>query len=236
MIKIVICEDNFSCREKLKENLEIILNKLTNQFEIIVFNCGEDLIDNYPEGVDIFLLDIQMKKLTGMEVAKKIREKDKSCEIIFVTGVIDYVQNGYEVRAYRYLLKPIKLEDLKKHIISCIKQTYERRENYLIIKNQGMIKKIKINEILFLEVINRDILIHTEDQTYTTKTSMKNLEKELSKFNFFRCHNSFLINLKYIDCIQKNTVLIDNEEIPISRQKADEFKNKFLTVVGDVIC
>ncbi|EQK46240.1 hypothetical protein C672_0111 [[Clostridium] bifermentans ATCC 638] len=49
MIKIVICEDNFSCREKLKENLEIILNKLTNQFEIIVFNCGEDLINNYPE-------------------------------------------------------------------------------------------------------------------------------------------------------------------------------------------
>lgn len=49
MIKIVICEDNFSCREKLKENLEIILNKLTNQFEIIVFNCGQGLIDNYPE-------------------------------------------------------------------------------------------------------------------------------------------------------------------------------------------
>ncbi|GAA0093317.1 two-component system response regulator RgbR [Paraclostridium bifermentans] len=236
MIKIVICEDNFSCREKLKENLEIILNKLTNQFEIIVFNCGEDLIDNYPEDVDIFLLDIQMKKLTGMGVAKKIREKDKSCEIIFITGLIDYVQNGYEVRAYRYLLKPIKLEDLKKHIISCIKQIYERRENYLIIKNQGVIKKIKIHEILFLEVINRDILIHTGDQTYTTKTSMKNLEKELSKFNFFRCHNSFLINLKYIDCIQKNIVLINNEEIPISRQKADEFKNKFLTVAGDVIC
>lgn len=236
MIKIVICEDNFSCREKLKENLEIILNKLTNQFEIIVFNCGEDLIDNYPEDVDIFLLDIQMKKLTGMGVAKKIREKDKSCEIIFITGLIDYVQNGYEVRAYRYLLKPIKLEDLKKHIISCIKQIYERRENYLIIKNQDMIKKIKIHEILFLEVINRDILIHTGDQTYTTKTSMKNLEKELSKFNFFRCHNSFLINLKYIDCIQKNIVLINNEEIPISRQKADEFKNKFLTVAGDVIC
>lgn len=236
MIKIVICEDDFSCREKLKENLEIILNKLTNQFEIIVFNCGEDLIDNYPEGVDIFLLDIQMKKLTGMEVAKKIREKDKGCEIIFVTGVIDYVQNGYEVRAYRYLLKPIKFEDLKKHVISCIKQVFERRENYLIIKNQGVIQKIKIHEILFLEVINRDILIHTGDQTYTTKTSMKNLEKELSKFKFFRCHNSFLINLKHIDCIQKNTVLINNEEIPISRQKADEFKNKFLSVVGDIIC
>ncbi|MCU9810183.1 LytTR family transcriptional regulator [Paraclostridium sp. AKS46] len=92
-----------------------------------------------------------------------------------------------------------------------------------------------MHEILFLEVINRDILIHTGDQTYTTN-KYENLEKELSKFNFFRCHNSFLINLKYIDCIQKNIVLINNEEIPISRQKADEFKNKFLTVAGDVIC
>lgn len=236
MIKIIICEDDFSCREKLKESLEIILNKLSNQFEVIVFDCGEDLIDNYPEDADIFLLDIQMKKLTGMDVAKKIREKDKSCEIIFITGLIDYVQDGYEVSAYRYLLKPIKFVDLKKHIISCIKEVFEKRENHLIIKNQGVIQKIKIHEILFLEVINRDIFIYTEDETYTTKTSMKQLEKKLSKFKFFRCHNSYLINLKHIDCIRKNIVLINNNEIPISRQKAGEFKTKFLSAVGDVIC
>lgn len=236
MLKIVICEDDFSCRENLKENLEIILNKLSDKFEIIVFSCGEDLIDNYPEDTDIFVLDIEMQKLTGMDVAKKIREIDKNCEIIFTTGLINYIQDGYEVRAYRYLVKPIKFEDLNKHVISCIKEIFEKKENYLIIKNQGIVQKIKIHEILFIEVINRNILVYTEEKVYTTKASMKSLEKELSKFNFFRCHNSFLVSLKHIDSIKKNIVLIKEKQIPISRQKAEKFKQKFLSVVGDIVC
>ncbi|HBE9109039.1 TPA: response regulator [Clostridioides difficile] len=60
--------------------------------------------------------DIQVDKLTGIDVAKKIRKKDNDSEIIFIISVIDYIQDGYKVRAYRYLLKPIQFEDLKENI------------------------------------------------------------------------------------------------------------------------
>lgn len=236
MLKVVICEDDFEFRDTLKKYLEIILKDITNQFEIIVFNCGEDLIENYPEDIDIFFLDIGMKKLTGMDVARKIRKVDSNSEIIFTTGVREYIQDGYEVRAYRYLLKPIKFEYLKEHVNTCIKDIIKKNENNIVIQNKGEIYKIKIDEITFIEVRNKDITIHTINQNYNTKTNMKSIEKELNKYNFYRCHKSFLINMKYVDHIQQNIVCVNSTEIPISRHRAKKFKMKLLSVLGDIIC
>lgn len=123
MLNIVICEDEIEQQEILKDYLEQILNEINSKYEILIFNSGEELFKNYLDNIDIFLLDIQMDGLNGMEVARKIRQIDKKeVEIIFTTSLIEYIQEGYEVRAYRYLLKPIKLEDLKKHIILCIEE------------------------------------------------------------------------------------------------------------------
>ena len=101
MLKVAICEDDDFFRDKLKQYLEKILEDITNNFEIITFNSGEDLVENYPEDIDIYFLDIEMNKLTGMDVARKIREVDDNVEIIFTTALVDYVHEGYEVRAYR---------------------------------------------------------------------------------------------------------------------------------------
>lgn len=236
MFKIVICEDDFIFRKNLKENIEVILKDITNQFEIIMFNNGEELIENYPEDVDIFFLDIEMNELTGMDVARKIREVNESSEIIFTTGLLNYVQDGYEVRAYRYLLKPIKFENLKNHLNSCIKDIIKKNENNMVIQSKGEIYKLKIDEITFVEVINKDIIIHTINKSYNTKTNMRIIEKELVKYNFYRCHKSFLVNMKYIDYVKKNVILVNNIEIPISRYRNKEFKLKLLSVLGDVIC
>lgn len=236
MLKIVICEDDFVFRDTLKGDLEVILKDITNQFEIIMFNCGEDLIENYPEDTDIFFLDIEMKMLTGMDVARRIREIDENSEIIFTTGVIDYIQDGYKVRAYRYLLKPIKFDQLKEHVNSCIKDIIKRNENNLIIQNKGIVYKIKIDSITYIEVSDKYITVHTIDQTYNTKMSISSMEEELKKYNFFRCHKSYLVNMKHVQHIQGNTILVNNIEVPISRHRIKSFKIKLVDILGDVIC
>ncbi|MEF9992035.1 MAG: LytTR family DNA-binding domain-containing protein [Peptostreptococcaceae bacterium] len=236
MLNIVICEDDYLFRGILREYLEIILKEITNQFEIIEFNCGEDLIENYPDNIDIYFLDIEMGKLTGMDVARKIREKNDKSEIIFTTGLIDYIHDGYEVRAYRYLLKPIKFEKLKEHVKSCIEDIRKRSENNLIIRNKGEVYKLKIDEIIFVEVINKDIIIHTVNQSYNTKMNMNSIEKELIKYNFYRCHKSFLVNMKHVEYIKQNIILVNSIEIPVSRYRIKDFKIKLLSVLGDVIC
>lgn len=236
MLKFVICDDDFIFRDTLREYLEVILKGITNQFEIIMFNCGEDLIENYHEDVDIFFLDIEMNKLTGMDVARKIRERNDKSEIIFTTGLIDYIHDGYEVRAYRYLIKPIQFEKLKEHVNLCIKDIIKKSERNIFIQNKGDTYKLKIDEITFVEVINKDVIIHTVNESYSTKTNMRIIETELVKYNFYRCHKSFLVNMKYVEHIKQNIILVKNIEIPVSRYKIKEFKVKLLSVLGDVIC
>ena len=107
MFTILICEDEKAQREQLKSYLRPILEELDVPYELIEYESGEQLINNYVSKAQLIFLDIQMSELTGMETARRIREQDKNVDIIFVSGLTAYLQEGYEVAAKRYLIKPI---------------------------------------------------------------------------------------------------------------------------------
>ncbi|MDY6596188.1 LytTR family DNA-binding domain-containing protein, partial [Clostridioides difficile] len=219
MIKVAICEDEKVHQELLIEYLQKLFNELSIDYDLCIFNSGEQLLENYPEDMDIFLLDIQMGELSGMDIARKIRDIDSNTvEIIFTTSLIEYIQEGYEVRAYRYLLKPIEFNDIKNHITACIEEIHNRRDKYLVISNKYENYKIKIENITYIEVQNKDITIHTLDNDYEIKMSMNKIEKELKKYNFIRCHKSFLININFVENVKQYVAILeDGQEIPISR-------------------
>ncbi|HCP7039515.1 TPA: two-component system response regulator RgbR, partial [Clostridioides difficile] len=131
MIKIAVCEDEKETQLLIEDYLENILKDISIEYEIQKYISGEELLESNLKDIDILLLDIKMEKLNGMDTARKIREVDDEMEIIFVTSLIDYVQEGYEVRAYRYLLKPIELEELKKHVLTCIKDIEINKESHI---------------------------------------------------------------------------------------------------------
>lgn len=236
MLNIVICDDDYLFRKEFIEHVKNILKEKTDKFKITEFNCGEDLVENYSDNIDIFFLDIEMKDITGIDVAKKIRETNDKAEIIFTTGLIDYMQIGYEVRAYRYLLKPIQFEKLKEHINKCVDDIMKKRSKNLIIKNKGSIYNIAIEDIMFVEVINKDIMIHTKKQLYKLKTSMRQIEKELERYDFYRCHKGFLVNIKKIDSISKNMIVINDTEVPVSRYRIKDLRIRLVSILGDIIC
>jgi DNA-binding LytR/AlgR family response regulator len=234
---MVICEDEVRQREILREFICKSFEEVSDQIEILEFSSGEELLaQENLEGIDIFFLDIQMDKLTGMDVAKKIREKNDISEIIFITSLLDYVQEGYKVRAYRYLIKPIKCEDLKENILSCISDIIKKRDNFMIVEGNGISYKIPIKEITYIEIIKKDITIHTIDKDYNTKNRIKNLEKELLMYNFFRCHKSYLINMEHIEFIGKHNVIIQNMEITVSKYRMSSLKTEITNVLGAIIC
>ena len=233
MIRIAICEDQINQQELLKKYLQKILIDYTNSYEILIYKSGEELLNNYPENVDIFLLDIQMYNINGMDVARKIREIDENkVEIIFITSLVEYIQEGYEVRAYRYLLKPIKYDDLEKHMISCIKEI-EKRDKYLIINDKNDIKKIKHSEITYIEIQKKNMTIHTVKGDYLIKNTMDKIEREIDNLSFYRCHKSFLVNLEYVESIKQYVAILENgEEVLISRHRFKETKNQFYKLIG----
>ncbi|HDN2364697.1 TPA: response regulator transcription factor, partial [Clostridioides difficile] len=235
MYRIVICEDDITQIAFLRECILKSLEGISSQIELFEFNSGEELLETNLEGIDIFFLDIKMLQLTGMDVAKIIRETNDTSEIIFITSIVDYIQEGYKVRAYRYLLKPIDFGDLNESILSCISDIIKKRENFMLIENKGIINKILINSIMYIEVRKKVLTIHTKNDTYYTKNSMDKIELELEKYNFFRCHKSYLINLEYIQFICKNTVVINDEDVPVSKYRMADLKKKLTYVLGDVL-
>ena len=120
MVNIVICENDKNDQEFVGSKVVDILDDLNIEYEIKVYNSGDDLLEGYDKYTDIILLDIQMDGLDGMETARKIREFDDNVEIIFITSFVEYALEGYEVNAYRYLLKPVKDEDFRTSLINCL--------------------------------------------------------------------------------------------------------------------
>lgn len=236
MHRMVLCEDDVTQRKFLKELVLKSLEGVSTQIELLEFSSGEELLEHNLDGIDIFFLDIQMLKLTGMDVAKIIRENNDTSEIIFITSLVDYIQEGYKVRAYRYLLKPISFEDLKENILSCLSDIIKKRENFMLIENRGIINKVLISSIMYIEVRKRNLTIHTTEGIYYTKNSMDKVERELERYKFFRCHKSYLINMEHIQFISKNTVVINDQNIPISKHRISNLKTKLTHLLGDVLC
>ncbi|MCR8746258.1 LytR/AlgR family response regulator transcription factor [Romboutsia lituseburensis] len=237
MINIAICEDEEKMQCLIERYINNILKDIEIEYKIQKYRSGEELIECDLKGIDILLLDIQMGKMNGMDTARKIRTVDNKMEIIFITSLIDYVQDGYEVRAYRYLLKPIELEELKKHVLNCIKEIEVNKKNYIVIKNKSNTYKIHSNEITYVEVQKKNMLIHTINKNFDVRYSLEKIEKDLNLDNFIRCHKSFLINLNYVENIKQNVAILEcGQEVPISRYRYKDVKEKFLKFLGDRIC
>lgn len=235
MIRIAICEDEKETQDLVEDYINNILNDM--EYEIAKYSSGEELLQSNLKDIDILLLDIQMGQLNGMDTARKIREVDNKMEIIFITSLIDYVQEGYEVRAYRYLLKPIELDELKKHLLACINDIEKNKNHYILIKNKSNTYKIYSNEITYIEVQKKNMLIHTINKDFDVRYSLEKVEKDLNLDKFVRCHKSFLVNLTYVENIKSNTAILDSgEEIPVSRYRYKEVKEQFLRFIGDEIC
>lgn len=237
MFCIVICEDDTLQRELLSGYLDKVFKYLDLDYELREFSSGEDLLSYYPNKVDILFLDIQMDKLTGMDTARKIREFDSNVEIVFTTAIPDYIHEGYEVRAYRYLLKPLEYDCILKHTKSCLNDLIDKKDT-IVIKDRFKTSIIQINDILYIEVLRKEITIYKKDDKYSFNINMKSVEDRLVKKGFFRCHRSYLINLKKVSSLieKENLVTIENYEVHVSRYKLKELKTKLAHILGDTLC
>ena len=236
MINIGICEDELHYRVNIKDMLGDILSTYSINYKIYEFSSGEELLSNYPKDLDILIMDIQMKIINGMDTARKIREFDQNLEIIFMTSFSEFMQEGYEVKAYRYILKPISERKISRNILPCINEIMKKKNNYLTINVKNYVDRIKIDSIVYIETDRPNILIYTNDNKYTTKMSISKIDKILREHGFFRCHNSYIVNLKLVESMNSNTLKIGEKYIPISKYRVKELKLALTNILGDILC
>lgn len=223
MISIAICDDSIAILESMKKMLKRYSVE-SEEIRISTFHSGNSLIENYCDNFDIIFLDIKMPGVSGIETAEKIRERDDKVTLIFLTSLLGHALDGYAVRAMNYLIKPLSYNRLKIEIDKWCSNIRDKEEPYITISNDDGNYKVLLKSISYIETYNRNLLVHTEKENIVCYKKLKVLENELKMLGFARCHSSFIVNLLYVEKVQKyEIVLVTLEKIPISQTKKKQF-------------
>lgn len=214
-LRIGICEDDITQLKYLKQEVERYY--FQNNISVVVdtFESAEQLLFKYPMDLPFccLLLDIGLKEMDGMGLAKKIRDKDKELPIIFITGERDYVFEGYKVGAARFLLKPYQQEDLEE-ALSCVMELKEEKpDEYIGFQYQGEYLKLRKQDILYVRVNGHYLYVKLRDREYSFKGSMKQLREEWNEQCFVYANRSVLVNLENVERITRTECILCNEEI-----------------------
>lgn len=242
MINIAICEDNAHDQQCLRTYIEEVVESkkgkgVIRNYNIYTYNKGEDMLTALEHRrYDIVFLDVYMKQLTGMELAKYLRELDQKTIIIFTTSSTDFAIEAYNVRAFHYLLKPLSKVALQEILRSAINHKLEREACYYLFPTGEGVAKVNLNSILYVECSGRKTLVVTEEKKIPCTYSINMMEEKLDELGFARCHRSFIVNMRYVKNFKHGIVLLENEEeILMSKYKQKEVKEKVADYLGGQI-
>lgn len=232
--RIAICDDEEDSIRSMIEQVSKILNGRGVDFDIAAFPSGEALLDyiSVESAVfDLFLLDILMNGINGVDAAKAIRLTHKSVAIIFTTVSEQYVFSGYEVQALQYLLKPIDKQALSAALTVDLKRRYENRA--FVFKSGGVTQKIPYDDIEYFESILKSVKLVAKQGTYEISDQISNIERILPKISFCRCHRGFIVNLKDISKINSQSITtVRGTVIPVGKTYAKSTSRAFLNYIG----
>ncbi len=225
MINICIVEDEVQQADLLKNYIEKYGTARNQQFNITHLLDGIDLVDDYKSQFDIILLDIQMKHLDGMAAAEKIRKVDADVIIIFITSTVQYAVQGYAVDALGYVLKPVPYTQFEQLFDKAITRVQAKQQHvYVKVNVDDKQLKLDCDTIIFIESQRNNVIIHCEDMDYTTAGPLKRFDEMLESHGFSKCHNAYLINLSFVEAVQKEEVILTHGiNLPISRARKKEF-------------
>lgn len=231
-MQIAICDDEKEIRDMFAEKIR----KWYPKADLLFYQSGEELLlsDRQP---DILLLDISMPEKNGMEVAKELRRNNKETLLIFVTALEDFVFQAFDVGAFHYLVKPFddgrfkevlqnairQFEDKKKQEIAKIKKEVPN----LMITSRGKHITVNLEDIVYAEVFNRKVIIHTMDSDVEYYGKMKELEKKVGD-EFYRPHRAYLVNFNYITKYDAASIYLKKGQALMAKQNYRDFVKSYL--------
>lgn len=228
MFIIGICDDEIHMLRELKERSASFFAERQIEAKTVQFSNGIDLLQ-YKKQLDIIFLDIQMDGLDGMETARRLRSRGYEGFLIFVTVLGELVFDAFAVEAFDYLVKPIRDNCFEKTMERLLNTHYRQLGGELLIKRGYESQIVPFDDIVYCEIINRKIYIHLSDhEVIDYYDKLEKLEQKLDG-HFFRCHRSYVINLKFLKSYKEGQAyLTSGESVPVSRLRGKEFSQTIL--------
>ena len=228
-MKIAICEDEILCAEVLQNYIKKWADSRGVWVETFVYESAEQFLFFLNDNVsmDLVFLDIMMGAISGIELARKLRELQYDFHIVFTTDSKEYVYEGYNVFALNYLLKPVSYSKCSE-ILDNVKNMISNQKYYLC-KTADELIKIPYEDIICIEMESHNAIITTTKSKYITRKTITNILDTLNSEIFMQCHKSCIVNIQHIFSISKKVLKLSNNiSLDVSKSYIKNLNERFI--------
>jgi len=223
MIKIAVVEDDLSTQKSFCGYLQKFFAEKKEEYQAEFYPDAIKLLDKSTADFNLVFMDIDLPYMNGMEAAEKIRSKDKSVMIIFVTSLAQFAIQGYKVQAFDYIVKPFNYYNLSMSLNRALPSLESKGKSIAIRNSERKTEIVYLSDLMYIEVVNHYLYFHIKDRTIRSYDTLEKFKSELENNSFILCSRSFLVNLHYVKEIDHNDVLVGKEKLPLSRTKKQAF-------------
>lgn len=231
-VQIAVCDDDKEIRDMFAEKIQMLCPKA----DLLLYSSGDDLLLSGGQP-DILILDIQMPGKNGMETARDFRRNNKRAVLIFVTILEDYVFQAFDVGAFHYLVKPFDDKKFTEVLEKAVEQIEDMKgleaaeakgeQPKLMITSAGKHIIVNLKDIVYAEVFNRKVIIHTMNEDIEYYGQMKELQTKAGE-DFYRTHRAYLVNFNFIIKYDSATIYLKKGQALMAKQNYRDFVKCYL--------
>lgn len=232
MLRIAVVEDDSDMNELIQSYIRQYRQERQLQINIAVFHNGSEIAERYDPVYDVILLDIEMPEMDGMEAARRIREQDPDVVLMFITNIAQYAVEGYSVGALDFVLKPLDYYGFSLRLTRAIDRAKRRAGERILLAMPDRSVLLDVREIYYVDIQSRVLCYHTERGDFTLRGTMKAAEEQLAAQHFAKCSYWYLVNLRHVTEVRKDTVVVAGTRLEISRRNRSAFLTALTNYVG----
>lgn len=234
MWNIAIIEDEEAMSNQLVSYFAKFGKDYNESFSFAIFNNAETFLKNYKKEYSVVLMDINLPGMNGMECVKKLREIDDTVLVVFVTNLSQFAVDGYEVKAFDFIVKPISYYNFSLKLKRALSHLSSLNNYELIISTKDKKYFININQLIYIEIRNHTIIYHLANEEIKGSGTLKSLYTNLKKHHFAFCNQCYLVNLAFVKGIDDGFLLINNEKIRIASSRKKSFMQELTAYIGEI--
>ena len=234
--RFAIVDDSRYDQEILRKHLQSFMNEKGYRMECEIFDDPVKFLNNYKKVYDIVFMDVEMPLINGISASQQLRQVDPDVTLIFVTNFAQYAINGYEVAAADYIVKPIQKDAFQHKMERALKYVEEnKKKNYILLKTEKGLRKFRIDEISYIEVLAHYLYFHIGKDTFKIRGTLKEImtDKKFSD-HFFQINKAYYVNLSHVLAVDGLNIQVDNDVLLMSRLKKNSFLENLALHYGKV--